>query len=118
MSDRASEKIFIALCVAFTAVASIHWTATPALQRYLPGVITAATTLLILAVMLRAGILSTMVMFITYTLLIRTPMTFDSSSLLVGSTWLTLALAFGLASIGFRLATRQSHALRGARAAM
>ena len=107
MTDRASEKIFVLLCVGFMSYLAVGTSGTP-MQRSLPAVVQAASTLLVLVVMLRAGIFAVTMMFFTYMLLLRMPMTFDASSLFVSGAWFVIALLLGVAVAGFRLATRQS----------
>jgi serine/threonine-protein kinase len=109
MGERTSEKVFVLLCIAFTFFTSRE-AGDSAVARYLPAVIQAAITLVVLTVMLRMGIFATTVMFFTYVLLGRMPMSFDSSSLLIGGTWLALAIVFGMAIVGFRFATHASRA--------
>jgi hypothetical protein len=105
MSQRGSDKLFVALAVIATALMNAGSSGLP-LERYLPALNEGLVTLIELVVLLRIGLLATVVMFFTTSMLQRMPMTFAASSLLAGSTWATLVILLGIAALGFRLATR------------
>jgi hypothetical protein len=104
MSERASEKIFVALVVLVVTAASIGSTGSAA-ERYLPAEDQFISTLLTLVVLLRVGIFGIAVMLTTSSLIDGIPMTFDSSALYAAGAWMALAAVLGTAVIGYRLAT-------------
>src|SRR5262249_4814031 len=61
----------------------------------------------VLLVVLRIGLLATVAMFTTSVVLERMPLTLDASKFYAAGGWFALALVFGLAVVGFWLATRQ-----------
>jgi hypothetical protein len=104
MSERASDVVFASCVVIVTAITG-YVGAPPS------GAVRAAEvalfSLLLLVVLLRLGLLSVTVMFLTTSFLQRIPLTFDSSAIYVSATWLTLALLVGAALYGFRMATER-----------
>jgi serine/threonine protein kinase len=110
MSDRVSEKVFIALVALIMTAMELRGVAR--IDIPVAAASQAASTLLILVVLLRVGILSSVVMFSVSALLLRMPMTFDARSLYAGAAWFALAAVFALGIAGFRLATRDQQAAR------
>jgi len=104
ISPRGSDKVFVALALLVAVVTSVGHSGA-FMQRTLPAEEQAVATLLILIVLLRAGILASVMMFFTNSMLGRIPMAFDTSSLQTASTWIALAVLLGIAAIGFRTAT-------------
>ncbi len=107
LTPRGSDKVFVLIAVAATALMNVGF-AGPALQRYLPAANEGLGTLIELDVLLRIGLLATIVMFFTSALLLRMPLAISTSSLLTGSTVVALAIVLGMAVLGLRLATRPS----------
>jgi len=65
-------------------------------------------TALTLLVMLRIGLLATIVMFIVLTIMQRMPFTLDSTKFFANEGWFALALVFGLGVLGFWTARQQA----------
>ena len=105
MSPRASDKVFVALAVVVAVLNNIGSSGS-VVHRALPAADNALQTWLLLVVLLRIGILASVVMFFTNSMLLRMPVTFTRSALHADSTWITLAILLGIAALGFRLATR------------
>jgi serine/threonine-protein kinase len=104
MSERASDYVFAA-CVVIVTGLNAYGGPPPS------GAVNAAQaalfSLLLLLVLLRMGLLSVTVMFLTSSFLQRMSLTFDSGALYVSATWFTVALLVGAALYGFRLATER-----------
>ena len=62
---------------------------------------------LVLILMLRIGLLASTVMFMANVVVVRMPLTLDSTKFYAAHGWVALALLFGLAAAGYVLATRQ-----------
>ncbi|HXT28798.1 MAG TPA: serine/threonine-protein kinase [Vicinamibacterales bacterium] len=104
LSDRALERLFLALTVAAVMVLSIGGGGGN--QRFVQACYQAISTMLVLLVLLRIGLFGSAVMFVTNFVLTRVPFTFDSSSLYFGQALVALAALMGLAAAGFWLARR------------
>ena len=104
MSDAVSDWVFVALAVAVSAVNAAG--GTTGWDRAFAIFAAATTTLVLLLVLVRAGILALAIMYITAALLARMPMRFSPDLLYAAGSWIALAVLLGLAVYGFRLATR------------
>ncbi len=104
ISDRAYERLFLALVVGAVAALSLAGTGGPA-QRALEAGVQALTMMVILFVLLRIGIFAAAIMFIVNNVLVRVPLTFDPSALYATPSWVTIAGLAGLASLGIWWAT-------------
>jgi serine/threonine-protein kinase len=113
MSERASDRVFVACAVLIGALIAYSTTASDG-ARVFNAAQAGVYSLVLLLVLLRMGLFSLAVMLSTASLLQRVPMTFDSGALYVGATWTALALLAAVALAGFRLATRPAHRAIGA----
>jgi len=104
MSAGASDFVFVACMLVYTALTSFDNSASN-LGRALNAGQAVAVALLALLVLLRLGIFAAAVMSTTAVLLQRIPMTFDSGSIYVAGSWIALLLILGTAVAGFMLAT-------------
>jgi len=104
LSSAASDWIFVALAVAVAAANGLDQNA-PNIERVLDAAENGLSTLVILIVLLRLGILAFAIAEFASSLLQRTPMTFDSNALYVSATWVALVVLAAIVVFGFRHAT-------------
>jgi len=104
MSVRASDFVFVACMLVYTAVTTFDNSASNVARALNAGQLV-TIALLTLLVLLRLGIFAAAVMSVTSALLQQIPMTFDSASPYASGSWIALALVLGTAVAGFILAT-------------
>jgi serine/threonine-protein kinase len=103
VSDKRLEVIFIILAFAFMGILTVLGNGNPN-KRFLDALAQAVSITVILHVLLRIGIFSSAVMFVTNAVLLRMPFSFDSSALYASQGWFAIVLLLGLAAIGYWMA--------------
>ncbi len=112
MSDKTSERVFVALVVTCTALFSYQGNG-PVGPRLLSAAYQLLSTALVLIVLLRLGIFASAIMFFVNYLLLRMPLTLDGGALYATGAWTAAAVIMTLAIAGFRLATTPGVGLTG-----
>ncbi|MBP8274918.1 MAG: hypothetical protein KAY59_10825, partial [Acidobacteria bacterium] len=90
--------------IGLVALTLISWLDAPADRRWMNAAIQFVTMGITFAMILRVGLFSAAVMFITVQIFANSPITLDSSRLYAGGSWVMVAAATGLALAGFWLA--------------
>ncbi|HEX6465525.1 MAG TPA: hypothetical protein VFZ98_13780, partial [Vicinamibacterales bacterium] len=103
LGDKKMEALFIALAMMTVALVSALGSPNPNL-RLLDALYQSISIAVVLNVLLRIGIFSATVMFMTNFVLLRMPFTFDSSAFYSAQGWFALALLLGLAVVGYWMA--------------
>jgi hypothetical protein len=99
LGDKKMEAVFIALATITVALVAALGTSNPNL-RLLDAFYQSISITVVLNVLLRIGIFSATVMFITQFVLQRLPYTFDASAFYAAQGWFAIALLLGLAAAG------------------
>ena len=103
LGDKKMEAVFIALATMTVALVAAFGTSNPN-QRLLDMLYQSISITVVLNVLLRIGIFSATVMFVTEFVLLRMPYTFDSSAFYAAQGWFAIALLLGLAATGYWMA--------------
>jgi len=103
MSDGASERVFIVLCIAVFGLLAYDGTG-PARPRLIAAAYQAIATAVTLVVLLRVGIFASAIMFAVNFLLLRMPLTLDGHALYATGAWVAIAATIGLAAAGLWMA--------------
>jgi hypothetical protein len=104
MSEKTSQRVFVALAVAAVATVNVL-SGDTANERLFDAFYQAISTTILLNVLLRAGIFATLVMFLVNLVLDRVPLTFDGGALYASASWFAIALCIGIAAWGYWMAT-------------
>jgi hypothetical protein len=113
MTDKTSERVFVALCVAVAGLFSLADSLEPWAPRLVGASYQVISTGLILGVLLRLGIFASAIMFTVNTLLLRMPLTLRGDALYATGAWITAAAIVMLAIAGFRMAIGPAGAATG-----
>jgi len=100
MSSRARDAVFLMLAIATIAIISAVSNNNTLLNTLYQSISIA----LVINVLIRIGIFSATVMFVSNYVLLRFPFTFDTNALYAASTWTALLLLLGAAAIGYWMA--------------
>jgi len=105
LGDKKMEAVFIALATMTVALVGALGSTDPNL-RLLDAFYQSVSITVVLNVLLRIGIFSATVMFISEFVLLRMPYTFDSSAFYAAQGWFAIALLLGLAATGYWMAAK------------
>ncbi|MGH9411493.1 MAG: serine/threonine-protein kinase [Vicinamibacterales bacterium] len=111
MTDRTSERVFVALAIATVAIVSAIGNGSTS-QRFADALINAVSLNIALLLLIRIGIFASAIMFVVNSVVLRMPLTLDGNALYAGAGWFTLVWLLALAWVGFRMATTSAHASR------